>query len=200
MASAFVEVLELAREMKLLKLGCVSIDGTHLRASASKDKNVSYERAGQLREQLRLDVAGLLAQAEVADREDADPQKLPEKLLRKMEEACAQLETRAKARAEAERADYERKVAARAEREGSAKGPEPKPPKDTPEPGAQIKLTDADAPLMRKSKRECVARERFSSNAERTLHSRRSGKVTRRATTRRPWSIPRAASSSSGTA
>jgi transposase len=159
-ASAFVEVLELAREMKLLKLGCVSIDGTHIRASASKDKNVSYERAGQLREQLRLDVAGLLTQAEAADREDADPQKLPEeiarrkKLLHKMDEACAQLEARAKARAEAARAEYERKVAARAEREGSAKGPEPKPPKDTPEPDAQINMTDSDAPLMRKSKRE----------------------------------------------
>ena len=159
-AGAFVSVLELAREMKLLKLGCVSVDGTHIRASASKDKNVTYGRACELREQLRLDVGELLAQAETADREDADPQKLPaeiarrEKLLEKMDNACAQLEARAKARADAERADYERKVAARAEREGSAKGPEPKPPRDTPEPDEQINLTDADANLMRKSKRE----------------------------------------------
>ena len=159
-AGAFVSVLELAREMKLLKLGCVSIDGTHIRASASKDKNVTYGRACELREQLRLDVGELLAQAETADREDADPQKLPaeiarrEKLLEKMDNACAQLEARAKARADAERAEYERKVAARAEREGSAKGPAPKPPQDTPEPDEQINLTDADARLMRKSKRE----------------------------------------------
>lgn len=159
-AGAFVDVLELARELRLLKLGCVSLDGTHIKASASKDKNVTYERAGQLREQLRLDVGELLAQAEAADREDADPQKLPEeiarrgKLLEKMDRACAQLEARAKARAEAERAEYERKIAARAAREGSAKGPEPKPPQDTPEPGEQINLTDADARLMRKSKRE----------------------------------------------
>src|SRR5258708_6699678 len=96
-AGAFVEVLELAREMKLLKLGCVSIDGTHIRANASKDKNVTYERAGQLREQLALDVAGLLAQAEAADCEDADPQKLPEEiarretLLRKLDAACTRL-------------------------------------------------------------------------------------------------------------
>ena len=76
-AGAFVGVLELAREMKLLKLGCVSTDGTHIKASASKDKNVTCERAGVLREQLRLDVGELLAQAEAADREDADPQKLP---------------------------------------------------------------------------------------------------------------------------
>jgi hypothetical protein len=138
----------------------VSLDGTHLRASASKDKNVTYGRACELRTQLRLDVDALLAQAEASDREDTDPQALPkeiarrEKLLGKMDTACAQLEARAQARAAAEQAEYERKVAARAEREGSAKGPEPKPPRATPEPDEQINLSDPDARLMRKSKRE----------------------------------------------
>ena len=55
-AAAFVEVLEMAHELKLLKVGCVSVDGTHIKASASKDKNVTYERATQLRRQLQLDV------------------------------------------------------------------------------------------------------------------------------------------------
>ena len=159
-AGAFVDVLELARELKLLKLGSVSLDGTHIRANASKDQNVTYARAQELRTQLRLDVEQLLQQAERADRQDDDPQKLPreiarrEKLLKKMDEACAQLEARAKARAEAERADYERKLAARAQRKGSAKGPVPQPPKDTPAPEEQINLTDPDGRLMRKSKRE----------------------------------------------
>jgi transposase len=159
-ATAFVDVLELARELKLLKLGTVSLDGTHIRASASKDKNVTYERAQQLRAQLRQDVNALLQQAESADQKDDDPQKLPkeiarrEALLRKMDAACAQLEARAQARAEAERADYEHKVAARRQREGSAKGPKPKPPQATPEPDEQINLTDPAARLMRKSKRE----------------------------------------------
>jgi len=159
-AGAFVDVLELARELKLLKLGCVSLDGTHIKASASKDKNVTYQRACQLREQLRLDVGELLAQAETSDREDTDPQKLPdeiarrEKLLGKMDSACARLEARAKARAESDRAEYEAKLAARAERKGSAKGPAPKPPQDTPEPEEQINMSDPDARLMRKSKRE----------------------------------------------
>jgi transposase len=159
-ATAFVDVLELARELKLLKLGTVSLDGTHIRASASKDKNVTYERAQQLRTQLRQDVNALLQQAESADQKDDDPQKLPqeiarrEALLQKMDAACAQLEARAQERAAAERADYERKVAARQEREGSAKGPEPQAPNDTPEPDEQINLTDPDARLMRKSKRE----------------------------------------------
>jgi transposase len=159
-AVSFVDVLELARELKLLQLGTVSLDGTHIRASASKDKNVTYERAQQLRTQLRQDVHQLLQQAESADQKDEDPQQLPqeiarrEKLLQKMDAACAQLEARAQARAAAERADYERKVAAREEREGSAKGPEPKPPQATPAPDEQINLTDPDARLMRKSKRE----------------------------------------------
>ena len=71
-----------------------------------------------------------------------------------MDQACAQLEQRAQARAEAERAEYERKLAARDTRTGSTKGPIPKPPRATPEPDEQINLTDADSALMRKSKRE----------------------------------------------
>jgi len=55
----------------------VSLDGTHIRASASKDKNVTSERACELCAQLRLDVDELLAQAERSDREDTDPQALP---------------------------------------------------------------------------------------------------------------------------
>ena len=159
-AAAFVDVLELARELQLLKLGTVSLDGTHIKASASKDQNVTYARAQQLRTQLRLDVDQLLHQAEQADRTDDDPQKLPreiarrEKLLQKMDAACAQLEARAQARAAAEKADYERQVAARDQRQGSAKGPVPQPPPATPEPDEQINLTDPDARLMRKNKRE----------------------------------------------
>ena len=71
-----------------------------------------------------------------------------------MDAAGAQLEARAQARAASERGAYERKVAARARREGGAKGPEPKPPAATPEPDEQINMTDADARLMRKNKRE----------------------------------------------
>jgi transposase len=159
-AAAFVDVLELAKELKLLKLGTVSLDGTHIKASASKDKNVTYERAQQLRAQLRQDVNDLLHQAERADQSSDDPQALPqeiarrEKLLAKMDAACARLEERAQVRAAAERADFAAKVAARAQREGSAKGPAPKPPVATPAPDEQINLTDPDARLMRKSKRE----------------------------------------------
>ena len=61
-------------------------------------------------------------------------------------------EARAKARAEAERADYEAKVAARETRTGRAKGKHPKPPDETPRADEQSNLSDPDSWLMRKSK------------------------------------------------
>jgi transposase len=157
-AGAFVDVLELAKELQLLSLGTISLDGTHIKANAAKDQNVTCQRAQELRTQLRADVQELLQQAEHADQQDQDPQRLPkeiarrEKLLQKMDQACVRLEARAQARAADQRAEYERKVAARQERGGS--GPGPKPPSGTPAPEEQINLTDPDARLMRKSKRE----------------------------------------------
>src|SRR6267378_7749811 len=147
-ATAFVDVLELARELQLVQVGVVSIDGTHIKASAAKDKNLTYERAQQLRTQLKQDVEQLLQEAEQADQKDEDPQKLPEeiarreKLLQKMETACAQIEARAQVRAEAERADYERRLAEREQRDFWRKGPKPKPPEKEAGPSEQINLTD----------------------------------------------------------
>ena len=74
---AFISVLELAKELKLLKLGTVAIDGTHIKANASIDQNVTCERAREIRVQLEQDVAEMLEQAETADKKDEDSQKLP---------------------------------------------------------------------------------------------------------------------------
>jgi transposase len=159
-SEAFVDVLELARELGLVKLGRVSVDGTHIKANASKDKNVTYERACELREQLGLDIAQLLQEAEQADANDSDPQKLPEeiarreKLLAKMDRACETLEERARQRAEKERVEYEKKLATREKRPPCKKGPPPKAPSDTPRAKEQINLSDSDSNLMRKNKRE----------------------------------------------
>ena len=71
----------------------------------------------------------------------------------KLDRACAELERRAQARADSERAEYERKVAARERRTGSRKGRHIKPPTEAPEAKEQINLTDADSALMRKSRR-----------------------------------------------
>lgn len=159
-AAAFVDMLELAAAMKLLQIGTVSVDGTHIRANASKDKNVTYERAQQLRQQLEGDVKELMGKAEQSDQEPNPGQNLPkelkrrEKLKEKMDQACRRLEESARVRAQAQQAEYERKVAERSGREGKAKGRHIKPPDPTPEPGEQVNLSDADSKLMRKNKRE----------------------------------------------
>ena len=159
--TAFLHVLELAREMGVLKVGTVSVDGTHIRANASKDKNVTYERAGELREALEGDIKELLEKAEQADLGKSDEGgKLPEEiarreaLLEKMEAARERLEAEARRRAQSERAEYEKKLAAREKRQGRRKGPKPKPPKEEVEAGKQSNLSDGESALMRKSKRE----------------------------------------------
>jgi len=155
--AAFLEVLLLARESGLLRLGTVSIDGTKIDANASKIRSVRYDRAQALRTKLAADIAELTAKAEAADAEDSDPQALPAEIARrealtaKLEAACARLEAEAKARAEAERPEYEAKKAAYDARK-SRRGRPPKPPDGTPPPDRQINLTDPDSQLMRKSK------------------------------------------------
>ena len=60
-SAAFLEVLLLAQELKLLKLGIVSVDGTKLDANASTHKSGRYDRAQDLRKQLQADIEGLMA-------------------------------------------------------------------------------------------------------------------------------------------
>jgi transposase/Skp family chaperone for outer membrane proteins len=161
---SFVDVLELARELKILKLGNVSLDGTHLKANASIDQNVSYQRAMEIRDQLRLDIDELLAQAESADTEEEDSQKLPEEIARreklagKMERAIEELEARARERQQKAEAKYEAKKAERREKEKETgrkcTGREPRlPDKKAEDSKEQCNLSDPDARIMRKNKR-----------------------------------------------
>jgi transposase len=158
-AASFLQVLLLAKELKLVKVGVVSVDGSKFDASASKHRSVTYARAGELIDQLKLEIADLMGRAEAADASgEDDPQALPKAIARRealrdqLDAARRRLEAQAKARAEAERADYQAKVAARAQRKGRAKGKHPKPPKDTPGREEQSNLSDPDSRLMRKSK------------------------------------------------
>jgi transposase len=155
--AAFLEMLLLARESGLLKLGTVSIDGTKIDANASKIRSVRYDRAQALRAKLAADIADLTAKAEAADTEDSDPQALPREIVRrdalkaKLDAACARLEAEATAQAEAEMPEYEEKKAAYDTKKGR-RGRPPKPPDGTPPPDRQINLTDPDSQLMRRSK------------------------------------------------
>ena len=154
--AAFLEVLLLARESGILKLGTVSIDGTKIDANASKIRSVRYDRAQALRAKLAADIAELTAEAEAVDAEDSDPQALPTEIARrealkeKLDAACARLEAEARAQVEAERPAYEAKKAAYDAKKGR-RGRPPKPPDETPAPDRQINLADPDSQLMRKS-------------------------------------------------
>jgi len=163
---AFVDILQLAREMGLLKLGKVSTDGTHIKASAAMAKNVNYKRANELKENLQQDIAALLKEAESADKADVDEQQLPaeiarrEKLVSKMDEAIQGLKKRAEAKQQSAQTAYEKKMNARevAEKQTGKKasGRKPQPPKEPEEIAMESKdtynSTDPDSRVMRKSK------------------------------------------------
>src|ERR1039458_1009903 len=105
----FVEVLKLAREMGVLRMGTVALDGTKIHANASRHRALSYEHAGEIEKQLKAEVAELLAKAEAADQTDVpDGMSIPEELARREERlekltaARATIEARAKERFERE--------------------------------------------------------------------------------------------------
>src|SRR5664279_422125 len=117
----FVQVLLLAHEVGLLKLGTVAVDGTKIHANASRHSALSYDHAGKIEAQLKVEVAELLARAEAADKADVpDGMSIPEELerrkvrLEKLAAARATIEARAKERFEREQADHLAKLAARA--------------------------------------------------------------------------------------
>jgi len=155
----FIDVLLLAREMGLLKLGTVGLDGTKIHANASRHSALSYDRAGKIEAQLKAEVAELMAKAEAADKADIpDGMSIPdelavrEKRLKKLAGARAKIEARAKERFEREQAEHEAKLAARAEKtKATGKKPggkPPVPPAQGPGPTDQINLTDEDSRIM----------------------------------------------------
>src|SRR5450432_896871 len=155
----FVQVLRLAREMGVLKMGTIGLDGTKLHADASRHSALSYEHAGKIEAQLKAEVADLMAKAEAADVADVpDGMSIPDELarreerLRKIAEARAKIEARAKERHAREQAEHEAKLAAReAKTAATGKKPggkPPQPPTAGPLPSDQINLTDEDSRIM----------------------------------------------------
>src|SRR6516162_4883701 len=155
----FIEVLKLAREMGLLKMGTVALDGTKIHANASRHSALSYEHAGKIEAQLKAEVAELLAKAEAADQADApDGMSIPEELARrevrlaKLAAARAKIEARAKERFEREQAEHRAKLAERAAKAAATakkpSGKPPQPPVEGPLPTDQINLTDEESRIM----------------------------------------------------
>lgn len=158
----FVQVLLLAREVGVLRLGNISIDGTKVHADASKSKAVSYQRLGELESQVRAEVAALFALAEQADQGAvpdglvvADEIARRQERLARLAEAKAVLEARATERDAAEQAAYQAKLREReaeARRRGRPpRGRPPAPPSPGPRPKDQYNFTDPDSRIMKNS-------------------------------------------------
>jgi transposase len=157
--SLFVQVLGIAKQMKLLKLGTLALDGTKVHANASRHSALSYGHAKKLEEQLRTEVQELLARAEAADAEPLpEGLNIPEELVRRetrlqaIAEAKAQIEARAGERFAREQAEYEAKVKARADKQKRTGkkpgGKPPSPPTAGVGPREQVNLTDAESRIM----------------------------------------------------
>jgi transposase len=146
----FVQVLGVAREMGVLKLGTVALDGTKIHANASRHSALSYEHAGRIEAQLQAEVAELMAKAEAADQADVpDGMSIPEELARREQRLAAI--ARAKATIEAQ-AEHDAKLAARAAKTAATGkkpgGRPPAAPVEGPLPTDQVNLTDEESRIM----------------------------------------------------
>jgi transposase len=156
LSGLFVQVLKLCAQAGLVKLGHVALDGTKIKANASKHKAMSYARMQKAEAALAAEVAGWLKAADAADRNDdaavgvdrrgdempdwvADKQKR----LAKIREAKAALEAEARAKADAKTGNGDDDPG-----DGPRRGPKPKHPPGTPKPKAQRNFTDPDSRMM----------------------------------------------------
>ena len=165
LAGLFVQVLQLCQGAGLVKLGHVALDGTKLKANASKHKAMSYAHMEETEARLEREVRCLLEQAQQVDaaedtqygrgrRGDELPAELArrESRLVKIRAAKAALEQAARARASQAAEVGQAKLAAREQRVGSAKGgvaTVPDPAQAQPEPTAQFNFTDPESRIMK---------------------------------------------------
>jgi transposase len=168
LAGLFKQALLLCEKAGLVKLGHVAIDGTKIKANASKHKAMSYDRMGETEQRLKQEIDALLKQAEETDAaEDAlygkgkRGDELPDELarresrLKKLQQAKAELEKEAQEKAAQERAEAEAKLAERRALEEQTgqkpRGREPQipaPDAAQPAPKAQRNFTDPESRIM----------------------------------------------------
>lgn len=158
-APLFVQVLQIARELGVLKLGQVALDGTKVHANASKHSALSWGHANKIEAQLKAEVDELLRLAAQADRAEVpDGMSIPKELelrearLKAIAEAKQRIAERAAQRQAIEQAEYEAKCQAREAKRRAGKpprGPDPQPPAQGPKDTDQVNLTDADSRIMK---------------------------------------------------
>lgn len=151
----FVDVLKLCAQAGLAKVGRIALDGSKVKANASRHKAMSYDYMLKEEQRLKQEIKGLLAQAEEADQAEDQTygrerrgEELPEELARR--QSRLQKIREAKAALEMEAREQARAAAAEREREGkSPSGNDPEQAK--PEPKAQYNFTDPESQIMKVS-------------------------------------------------
>ena len=160
LAGLFGQVLKLCEQAGLVKLGHVALDGTKIKANASKHKAMSYERMEKRAAELEAEVERWLSAAEAADAEedrafgrDKSGEELPKwvadkkKRVEKIRAAKAELEAEAKAAAAAK---AKAQAEERRQAEGRKKPGKPAaPPSEEPDPKAQKNFTDPESRIMK---------------------------------------------------
>ena len=169
LSQLFVQVLRLCQRAGLVKLGQVALDGTKVKANASKHKAMSYERMEETEKKLEEEVKALLAEAARVDAEEEGKygkgkrgDELPEELARresrlaKIREAKAALEEQAREAAKKEQAEVQARLREREKQEeergrklGGRPPLAPDPEQAKPEPKAQRNFTDPDSRIMK---------------------------------------------------
>jgi transposase len=155
----FTQILLVAHEMGLMKLGSVSLDGTKIKANASKHHALSWEYACKLEKQLKGEIEDLLRKADRADKADLpEGMSIPEELARResrleaIASAKAEIERRAAERFAKEQEEHQAKMAAREVKEKSTgkkpRGRTPTPPEPGPKSKDQVNLTDGESRIM----------------------------------------------------
>lgn len=160
LSNLFLQILSIAQEMGVLKVGKVSLDGTKVKANASKHKALSYAHAIKLQEQLEAEVKTLLEKAKTADSEDDnDGMSIPDEIARREDKlavikaAKEKLEQRAKERHKQELLEYEEKMKKREAKEKltgkKTRGKTPQVPQSQePKDKDQVNLTDEESRIM----------------------------------------------------
>ncbi len=154
----FVQVLAIAQAMRLFKLGQISLDGTKIKANASKHKALSHGHIEKLEVQLREEVQFLLNKAAQTDEQESEhdfdlPAEIAcrEQRLEALTAAKAKIAERVQARDQQAQKDFEEKISRRKAQQKAGQKPrgrEPKAPEIGPQAKDQINLTDEQSRIM----------------------------------------------------
>jgi transposase len=159
----FTQVLLIGKELGLVKLGTIYIDGTKIQANASRHKAMSYAYMNELESKLEAEVKRLLELADEQDEKEKDQQlDIPEELrlrkdrLEKIKRAKEVIDQRARERHEQEKVGYEQQKRRDAQvGGGKTRGRKPKPPEQgpgSPLPGDQMNFSDPESRIMKTSR------------------------------------------------